>query len=82
MPDLLALSRRDAEHRGDDFDREQRREVGHDVEIVSALQRVDIGGDDVGHQRLQVGDRRLGEDLADQLAQQFVFGGIHAGSTS
>ncbi len=72
LPHLLAHVPGDAQHAGDDLDRERRREVGHHVEGVAPVEPVEVGDDDLADHRLQGGHRPGGEHAADQLAEPVV----------
>ena len=77
LADLLALALGHAEHPGDDLDGERRREVGHGVELVAVVERVEEAPDDLADHRLEGGHRPRREHPAHEGPQPVVLGRVH-----
>ncbi len=71
-----AASRIDAEHLGDDGDRQRHGQIGHHVEPVPGEDAVDVLGGDDADALLEAGDGLRGEGAADELAELGVHGRI------
>ncbi len=74
---LLALPRRDSENRRDDLDGEERRELGHEIELLASGELVEVAVDHLRDERFETADGISAERLAHQLALKGVLGRIH-----